>query len=159
MQGFRRMSTYFLSESGRRGRGMAWLAACCCLVLGCGGKPQGSAVSGKVTFQGKAVPAGRIYFNPDFTKGNDGPQGFAEIRAGAFDTRDGGKPACGGPTIVVIRGLDAPAETAPGSGRTPLFREYQESLDLPRESCTRDFEVPLSAADDLPAPRRVGRGP
>src|SRR5204862_378695 len=69
-------------------------------AVGCG--ESRVEVSGEVTFDGKPVPAGRIYFNPDFTKGNDGPQGYADIKDGKFDTRNKGKGACGGPTIAVI---------------------------------------------------------
>ena len=37
-------------------------ALACCLVLGCGGGSKLYRVSGKVTFAGKPVPVGKIYF-------------------------------------------------------------------------------------------------
>ena len=50
--------------------------------MGCGGEPV-VQVSGEITFNGKPVPAGRLWFNPDFSQGNDGPAGSAEIRQSA----------------------------------------------------------------------------
>src|SRR5205807_6772258 len=97
------MSTYSPRACGRRPGLCAALVAACLAAPGCGGS-RGVEVSGEVTFDGKPVPAGRIYFNPDVTKGNDGPQGYAEIHDGKFDTSKGGKGACGGPTVVVISG-------------------------------------------------------
>ena len=44
-------------------------------------------VSGTVTFNGQPVPAGQVVFSPDLSKGNDGPQGYAEIHGGRYDTR------------------------------------------------------------------------
>src|SRR4051812_13383796 len=63
-------------------------------------------VSGEITYDGKPVPAGRIYFTPDLDKGNDGPQGYAPIKDGKYDTRKDGQGATGGPMIVVIKGYN-----------------------------------------------------
>src|ERR1019366_1613913 len=92
----------------------AQLFAGCLAMLGCGG-PRAADVSGKVTFNGQPIPAGKIYFNPDFTKSNDGAQGFADIHNGEFDTRKKGKGACGGPTIVSIEGFDGEGGGKPGA--------------------------------------------
>src|SRR6478672_4234893 len=90
-------------------------------ALGCGGG-QGAEVWGEVTFDGKPVPAGRIYFNPDFTKGNDGPQGYAPIKDGKFDTRHEGQAAAGGPTVVVVKGYNGvPKPDDPNWIGDPLF--------------------------------------
>jgi hypothetical protein len=136
----------------------AVLVAGCLAVAGCGG-PSAVEVSGEITFDGKPLPAGRIYFNPDVTKGNDGPQGYAEIRDGKYDTRNGGRGAWGGPTIAVIQGYDGSKGPTPGWLGNRLFREYQEAIDLPKEPCTRNFTVPASAASDLPKAPRGGRTP
>lgn len=116
--------------------GFVLFAAAFIAVSGCGG-PKSVEVSGNVTFDGKPLPSGRIYFNPDYTKGPDGPQGYAEIKDGKFDTRNGGKGAFGGPTIVVIKAL-------------PHFKEYQEAIDLPNEPTKRNFDVPASAGASNP---------
>ena len=114
-----------------------------CLV-GCG--PTSAEISGTVTFDGKPIPRGRIYFSPDAARNNDGPQGFAEIRDGKYDTRLNGRGASGGPTIVRIEGTDGAAMPV------SLFVEYLEPIDLPKETCVRDFNVPASAAKGLPKP-------
>jgi hypothetical protein len=127
------------------------------LVLsGCKGQ-QSAEVSGTVTFNGQPVPAGRIYFTPDITKGNDGPQGYAEIHDGKFDTRQGGKGACGGPTVVVIQGYDGKKDQ--GTMGDPLFKEHRITIDLPREPSSQDFNVPAEAGKDLPKPSQGGRKP
>src|SRR5207245_327431 len=61
---------------------------------------------GKVTFNGKPLPAGRIFFLPNAAKGNSGRGGFADIKDGAYDTRHKGGPTPGGALIVRIDGFD-----------------------------------------------------
>jgi hypothetical protein len=90
------------------------------------------------------VPAGEIYFDPDVSKGNDGPQGFARIKDGQYDTRQGGVAAGSGPHVVRIFGFDG--KTPPGEdlplGRR-LFSEYKASADIPDQGDAKlDFEVP-----------------
>jgi hypothetical protein len=114
------------------------------LLDGCERGPKRHHVSGQVLWDGKAVPAGEIYFDPDSTKKNDGPQGFARIKDGRYDTRDGGVPASSGPQVVRILGFDG--KTPPGEdlplGRR-LFAEYQTTADIPdRGDATLDFKVP-----------------
>src|SRR5690348_2686083 len=95
----------------RPGLGAGVLAALVCgLAAGCGGG-KGHRVSGKVTFKGAPVPAGRIYFTPDSTKGNTGPTGYADIKDGAYDTAAaGGQGVTGGPVVVAIEGNDPSAQ-------------------------------------------------
>jgi hypothetical protein len=76
-------------------------------LLGCSSGVKLFPVSGTVTFDGKPIPAGRLYFNPDVGKGNDGPQGYADIREGKFDTREGGRGTPGGPMVIRIEGFEA----------------------------------------------------
>jgi hypothetical protein len=123
------------------------------LCTGCGGDdgPPRYGVSGTVTFQGQPVPAGVVLFTPDNTKGNEGPTGFAPIRAGKYDTslEDGdGKGTIGGPHKVTISGFDgvaAPEQELPDGKR--LFADYVVDVDLPKEpTTTQNFDVPASAA-------------
>ena len=74
-------------------------------------------LSGEATHGGKPIPAGRIYFTPDSAKGNNGPQGFAPIKDGRYDTRNDGHGAVAGPMVVRY---DAQQRRAP-SARVWVF--------------------------------------
>ena len=74
-------------------------------------------------------------------------------------TSKGGKVACGGPTVVVISGYERGKDSDPASMGEPLFRDFQVTIDLPKEPCTRSFNVPAAAAKNLPKGRRTGRKP
>jgi hypothetical protein len=133
-------------------------ALCCLLLPGCGsGDAQIFDISGTVTFDGKPVPAGRITIVPDFTKNNDGPQGWVDIRDGKFDTRQGGRKVIAGPVVLRIEGFDGTA-TNPKHFGNPIFNAYEIKLDLPAEASSHTLEVPKDAARGLSAPR-TGVGP
>jgi hypothetical protein len=128
-------------------RGIALLFAAVAIAIspGCGkGGPDRFHVSGSVTFSGQPVPVGDILFQPDSSKGNSGPAGFAKIRAGRYDTRVEGAGTMGGPHRVRIAGYDrmSAPEDPPG---TTLFADYATSLDLPKADSTQDFTVPPEA--------------
>ena len=123
-----------------------WL---CCSVLGCqGGSGNRFDISGTVTFQDKPVPAGMIYFSPDQTKHNDGPQGYAEIHNGRYDTRNTGRGTRGGPVHVHIEGFDGQRAEDQPFGRALFFHDVD--TELPRATATKDFQVPASAAKNVP---------
>ena len=122
----------------------------CCFALlllaSCSEKPSGRVdISGAVTFKGQAVPAGMIVINPDLSKGNDGPQGMAEIKDGRYDTRSLDKGAPSGPVIFMIDGFDGKAHGDQTLGK-PLFVGYKLSLEIPKEPSERNIDVPESAA-------------
>src|SRR5687767_5122929 len=84
-------------------------------LVGCGGGDAGRyRVSGVVTYDGKPVPKGVIYFDPDTGKNQAGLQGFAEITDGKYDTGQGGKGTTGGPVVIRVEAFDGQ-----GSGETP----------------------------------------
>lgn len=121
------------------------LAAGLALLAGCDRGPKRYHLSGQVLYDGKPVPAGEIFFDPDGKKKHDGPQGFARIKDGRYDTRDGGKPAGSGPYVARILGGDG--VIPPGAdlplGR-PLFPEYTKSVDIPAEEDAKlNFDVPV----------------
>ncbi len=112
---------------------------------GCGGSsgPARYRVSGKVTFKGQPVPAGRITFEPDAAKNNSGPAGYAEIKDGRYQT-PADKGTVGGPHQVRIVGFDGrPVGESPDG--TPLFPEYRTTANLPKGEGTQDFDVPAAA--------------
>jgi hypothetical protein len=117
------------------------------ICSGCGGAADGPKrydVSGTITYGGQPVLAGTIMFEPDASKGNKGPAGYAEIRDGKYDTRgEAGKGTIGGPHVVRITGLD-PSKAVPDllPDGPPLFSDYQTTADLPEADATQDFEVP-----------------
>jgi hypothetical protein len=111
------------------------------LVPGCGGVTRYD-VSGKVTFNGAPLPAGVLYFDPDIVKKNDGPQGFAIIKDGAYSTATlGGKGTVGGPHIARIEGFDGKEGNDLPLGRL-LFSDFQKEVELPKSSSTTlDFDI------------------
>ena len=105
---------------------------------GCG-KTQGRHdISGKVTYNGKPVVYGTIYFEPDASAGHGGPQGSGEIHDGLYRTNPDYGPMPG-PHVVRITGWDG----SPG-GAPPVFSNYEARIDLPNEDKKDlDFVVPL----------------
>ncbi len=132
----------------RKVRYVGAMAAACSGLLLCGCGESGPAqfhLSGQVTWQGEAVPAGMVTFSPDVRQGNSGPQGYAEIRNGRYSTRDrDGRATVGGPHIVAVIGFDGrnPTEESPHGRR--LFSEFQMEHDVPQGQTTLDIEVPAA---------------
>ncbi len=120
-------------------------------TAGCGDST--TRLSGKVTFNGKPVPAGKIYFIPDGAKGNKGATGYANIVDGTYDTSaTGGRGSAPGAVVVAIEGNDPTATNKPAKGDTSgettvksLFPRYETTLDV-SGSATKDFDVPADAA-------------
>lgn len=129
-----------------RGAAAVVLCMACIATSGCGDRgPRRYRVSGSVSHAGKPVQIGRIVFEPDAARGNSGPQGFAPIENGRFDTA---APHCkggvSGPTVVRIDGMETTGgEDAAASGRM-LFPTHEERIELPAEDTVRDFAVPAS---------------
>jgi hypothetical protein len=126
-------------------RTMAWsLTLLMITAPGCRERAAGRVdVAGKVTFQGKPVPKGRIDFVPDRARGNHGPAGYAVIDAGRFDTRQAGRGAVPGPQTAVIQGFDGRPGEVPGMlNGNPLFETYRVATDLGADHQEYDFEVP-----------------
>jgi hypothetical protein len=136
-------------------------------LAGCGSdEPDLYHVSGTATFDGKPIPQGKIYFEPDSNKGNKGPAGFAAIKDGKFDTQEeGGKGHVSGPMIVRIDGQDPaasatkdPKDTSGEEIVKTLFPTYTTEAELPKEDSTKEFAVPADAAkkkiqsEDSPRP-------
>lgn len=124
----------------------ALLAIACTALAGCGDRgPRRHRVSGSVTFAGAPVEAGRIVFEPDASQGNSGPQGFAVIENGRFDTAAHRcKGIVGGPMIVIIDGMKFLGGEDATTALRPLFPTHEERIDLPKADTTRDFDVPKS---------------
>lgn len=120
---------------------VVWAVLFAVLLPGCGGERTYN-VSGTVSFQGKPVPSGHIVFEPDPTSGNSGAPAFAKIKDGHYDTRiDGGHGTIGGSHLIRIHGRDGIPRGELLNG-LPLFRDYETTVDLPKEDGEQNFEVP-----------------
>jgi hypothetical protein len=111
----------------------------CGLVAWAGCSPQEKLyrVSGVVTYQGKPIAKGLIFFDPQA----DGPQGFANIVNGKYDTAEQGKGVRGGAYAVRVNGFDGKEANEAPFGQA-LFPEYTGSTELPQADSTFDLEVP-----------------
>jgi hypothetical protein len=117
------------------------LAGLLALVAGCADKGDTLYdVSGTATYDGKPIPAGIIYFDPDGSTG--GTQGFANIRDGKFTTAVDGRGVKGGTYLVRVSGYDGkPGNEAP-LGKPLWVPEYEFKKDLPKEKSELTIEVP-----------------
>jgi hypothetical protein len=113
-------------------------------AAGCTCGDDGRHLSGTVTFDGKPVAAGVIYFDPDGTKGHTGSQGYAVIKNGRFDTRDGGRPTSPGPLIARVSGGDGVITADLDMGRT-LFLNHPIHFTSSPSGTPVDLSVPASA--------------
>lgn len=140
------------SEAAFRGVGLVGLVVC--LLSGCG-KSDGFDTSGNVTFKGAPVPAGKIYFSPDGSKGNSGATGYATIKDGKYDTAaPDGKATAGGAMTVRIEGWDPTSRGQQDKGDTSgeetfeaLFPSYETTAELAAANATQDFDIPAEAAE------------
>lgn len=128
------------------------LALVSATLVGCGGRnPAGLyEISGSVTFAGQPVPGGRIVFEPNEARGASGMVSIGDIANGSYRTRPR-RGFGGGPCRVTIYGTDGTVPTEEKD--TSLFAPWQTTIDLPREACRRDFDVPAEAAAKLSQPR------
>lgn len=121
---------------------MAILILFSAAVAGCGARgPDQYTVTGNVTYGGKPIPAGRIFFEPDVTQGNSGAASVADIHAGTYRTRPQ-KGTHGGAYVVTIYGDDGRQATE--AYDPAVFAPYKTVVELPKENCRHDFEVPQS---------------
>ena len=112
------------------------------VVAGCGKSgPPRYHVTGKLTYGGKPVPAGVIFFEPDFTKKNDGPSGFAHVKNGEYDTRVDGQPVVSGPHQVRIHAFDGKPGNELPMGQM-IAPEFTTTVDFPEEDSVKNFDIP-----------------
>jgi hypothetical protein len=123
------------------------VAAAILVVAGCG--PTGPAryqLEGRVTFEGRPVPSGLIRFEPDATRGNAGPVGYAAIIDGRYTTAtQGSKGALKGPLVAIMTG--GPTKDPKVEFPKMWFEDHRTTIDLDpaRGVTTFDFDVPASA--------------
>lgn len=153
------MNTSF-SLAGADNKQLAFLLSLVTFLLfitaACGGNSaERYGLSGEVTFAGKPVPSGMIYFEPDVSKGNKGPQGFAQITDGKYNTDKFGKGAVSGPLVVSVVGFSAESAANAESAGRPLFPRYSTRIELAKEASTFNFEVPAGYKPEQSKQRRI----
>lgn len=112
------------------------LAGWVLIAAGCSKEEKLYRVSGNVTFDGKPIAKGLIFFDPTV----DGPQGFANILDGKYDTAQG-KGVRGGAYNIRVNGFDGKEANEAPFGQ-PLFPEYTGTKELPAEDSTFNLEIP-----------------
>lgn len=110
-------------------------------AVGCGQSDR-HPVSGTVRIGTQPIRGGYVIFEP-VGQGVAGPQGYAPIRDGKFDTRDSGEAAAAGPSIVRIQGWGQPSERFPNG--VPVCTAYETRVELQAKANTLELTVPESA--------------
>lgn len=118
------------------------------LALGCSGGPKSHHVKGIVKYNGEPVKRGIIRFEPDSRTGTDGPEGFAYITDGQYDTRlDNGRAiTTGGGYIVRIDGFDGKPGAELPMGK-PVFTNHSETRNFDAADQEQNFDVPKKKAE------------
>jgi hypothetical protein len=114
---------------------LVWVA-CLVVFAACSQEEKLYRVSGNVTFAGKPIPKGLIFFDPKA----EGPQGFANIVEGKYDTAVQGKGVRGGSYDIRVNGFTGIEKNEAPFGDA-LFPEYTGTKDLPKEDSTFDLDV------------------
>ncbi|PQO44063.1 hypothetical protein [Blastopirellula marina] len=106
--------------------------------------PQRYRIQGEITYDGKPLPGGRISFAPDTELGNSGPEGYADIIDGYYDTNNGGKGVVPGAHNVRIEGYDG--EPSPRNDfyryGNMVFRVHRDKIEVPEKASSKNFDVP-----------------
>ncbi|MBI1248802.1 hypothetical protein GC197_13300 [bacterium] len=145
-----KMHRYFLPTR----QGQLWSTVATTLAMlatiGCSSQDDGPKryqITGDVIYNGKPLPAGKIYFSPDIEAGNSGPGGFADIVDGHFDSNVGNaKGVVPGPHDVRVEGFDGkPSEKNDFHPKgSMIFPVYSDHIDVPEEASHHEFDIPLN---------------
>ena len=111
------------------------------LVAGCAESEKLYHVSGTVKYDGKDVPMGMVYFDPDPTAGGSGTMGFATVKDGKYDTAAGGQGIKGGAYVIRVAVHDGKVGNENPWGQ-PLRNEYEFKKELPKENTVLPIDVP-----------------
>lgn len=132
-------------------QGQLWPIAATLMLfatIGCSSRDDGPKryrVSGDVIYDGKPLPAGKIFFSPDTGAGNSGPGGYTDIVDGKYDTNwDNSKGVVPGPHKVRVEGFDgqSSAKNDFHPKGNMLFPVYSDEIDVPQEASEHSFDIP-----------------
>jgi len=110
-------------------------------LAGCDGGLKRYSVSGAVTFGGRPVPAGEIAFEPDSSKGNNGPGSVVRIKDGRYQTEPG-LGVVGGAYVIRIIPMSGTPFGDSLDGKPQLPRPHVQSVEFPASDSTKDFDIP-----------------
>jgi hypothetical protein len=124
-----------------------WLIIACLVSAGCG---RGDSlkryrVKGTVTFEGKPVEFGAIFFEPTESVGKLAPTVYLPVRNGKYDANGEGPVA--GTYRVIVGGQDQSKRHVDSDGVThiqQLFQDYKFDVEIPPPNNTLDVDVPTS---------------
>jgi hypothetical protein len=126
--------------------------ALCLALCGCAGDGlERHQIKGKVTFGGKPVESGAIFFEPTLSAGRIAPTVYLPVRGGAYDT--GVKGPVSGKYRVIVGGIDAASKRVDDDGITHtsrLFEDHVFEVDIPPPNNTLDVDVPAARAAKQP---------
>jgi hypothetical protein len=129
-----------------------WLGSLALVGLALAGCGRGDGlnryrVRGTVTFEGKPVEYGAIFFEPTESVGKIAPTVYLPVRDGKYDSGSEGPIA--GKYRVVVGGMDKSKERVDSDGitQTPqLFQDYVFEVEIPPPNNTLNVDVPGSQA-------------
>jgi hypothetical protein len=104
-------------------------------------------IRGTVTYQGRPVRSGAIFFEPTASVGQLAPTVYLPIRDGQYDTGSQGPVA--GKYQVIVGGFDESKKRVDSDGVTHtelLFPNYILEIEVPVPGGRLDIEVPASKA-------------
>ncbi len=127
-----------------RNHAAVWLLIAAAVWPGCGqDDPTSFRVRGTVTYQGEPVPRGIVYFDPDPARNNRGPQGYAIVEHGEYDTAGrSGRGIVGGPYRVRVSGFNGLNRSEMMPYGSPLFAEQLIEKDFAHEDSVFDIDIP-----------------
>ncbi|HWL07376.1 MAG TPA: hypothetical protein VNQ76_03080 [Planctomicrobium sp.] len=104
-------------------------------------------LTGEVTHNGRPVPSGSIWFEPDASVGKYAPTGYAMIQNGKFQTALDSSPIQGVHTIRIngfSEQVDSSSQQAKHEEekRELLFPEYETIVELRSDHRTLIFSIP-----------------
>src|SRR5262245_43746070 len=102
------------------------------VVLGCGDGLKRHRIQGTVTFQGKPVEFGGIFFEPTDSIGPVATTVIVKVRQGKYDTEGDGPVS--GKYSVIVGGVDQSKNRVDDDGVThkpQLFKDYTFEVEMP----------------------------
>jgi len=114
-------------------------------VSGCGGDGlERYRVTGEVTYKGKPVEAGMIFFEPAESAGAVAPTSYLAIKDGRYDA--GSEGPTKGKYRVTVGGIDRANEKKDSEGmvHTPsLFPDHKFEVEIPPPNNELNIEIPV----------------